>query len=399
MSGGGPLIHRSVDLAWLPARKAAFVTAVHGLQTVEIVTLEPGPAITALSAPDQGGCKRFPVALASHDVNADGLDDVLILDPACGNWIALGQQGGGFGPAAWEDVLPALPPNPYLYAIPIPGEERPAIVSSNEGAIAVARFRGAWERIDLSFLMPYMSSLHASDILAATAPLDAGGIEVAFQRGEFLTMLALTPASAAAAASSIEARIDVPQELIGALKPHIGYDHLTSFVPDGCELFALGVGLYPPEAGDAPRRVHALRRAGGSFVAEQLPLSCDVTTFAVVHGGDGLEPVLGAVERCGDDGVFELARIVGCGERVEVLSQAKIEFNWRGAPAPPSYSRPTLPRTSGVRLIADRPAPTRVRFVHYDGFDLRVFTAEDGDGWTIRSTKTSMHNDREDVSW
>src|SRR5690606_3244094 len=92
-----------------------FATVTVGLQAVEIlrITQNQEPEVVRLEGPSAPSCLRSPGAVVVGDFTGDGTEDVLVEEPACGNWLAVA-TGDGFVPQWSSDIL--ADPGPQQYA-------------------------------------------------------------------------------------------------------------------------------------------------------------------------------------------------------------------------------------------------------------------------------------------
>lgn len=372
------------------------VAAVVGLETVELIDYSTArPRVTPLVPPESSTpCKRFPVALAAGDVDGDGISDVGVMDASCGNWIAFGGQDGTFSAVHWGAALPMVPPQPYLYV-----EDWDRNGLDDEVVLVGSRSFGliGWadnERVQTEVVIPEPRLNHMLTTRLAIPVHDARGLGAAgavIQRNGVLTYLLF---DAAARWSLIEAEDWVQKPGEGYLAPFVGYDHFTPLEFPECDIFAIGIGLFPSEAGAVPRRVQLLKKsAGPEYEAMELESDLDVVTVSVLALPENGEAILG-VFGFDRNGTYWLQvwHLVGCGE-FTMLSAASIEFSWQTIRAR-GGSGSRLPKRKGVKIIADAPQPNSARFAFYDGFTIWIFTAAAESDWRVEQSQVSMHEER-----
>jgi hypothetical protein len=329
------------------------------------------------------------------DVNVDGLDDILVMDPACGNWVAVGEPDGGFRSGPWKEILPDLAPQFFLDIVNV-APRRPMVMTATEFWIAAVYRQddGQWQNWERQYgegFVPWLSFTHMFGIRNQSFV----DVEVLFQRRSILKRFGL---DASAGTLHVNQEQDLNEELYGvALRPHDGYDHFVGFTQDACDIVAFGVGLYPKSAGPLPRKIVALRRMADGFVAQELSFDCDTITFGTAARSSDV--FVGALGRCGNQTTVQLGRLRDCGQDIEIVARRDVEFDWRTPPAPPYQTDPTLRRTDGIDLFMEALETGGARFTSYDGFTLRTIVAEEGSSWSMREETHQVHAKREDVAW
>jgi len=396
-SGGGPIGYATSWLVPMTLRPSTFAALIVGLRTIEVIDMSSSsPTIVTATSPAAAGCGQFPVSIAAGDVNADGSDDILVMDPSCGNWVGLGKPSGALDGFAWSDVAPELSARYFLRVVELE-DQRPMIVSATESNLAGGfRFgNGLWKSWAHQLGARTSPWLSLMDIFAVRNNLP-GGVEVLFQTEGFLTPVQVQMAGVEV---RVEQGADIAEEPIGgAIRAHSGFDHLVGFVEESCDIVAMGIGFYPKAAGNLPRRVAVLRRTGDRFIAEELPFDCDTITFGVAVQSPDV--FVGALARCGSSVTAQLARLRECGRRTEIVARQDVEFAWQRPPAPPGYSEPTLPATDGIAMYVEALEANAIRLATYDGFTLRTIIMQEGTSrWSAREERFQLHTNREDVAW
>jgi hypothetical protein len=342
--------------------------------------------VSSLPIPPNDQCKSFPIAIAVGDVDQDTLDDVVVEDPSCGNWIAKATGPSEFAYEGWISHFPSLRTRPFLtfYSTSL-------LISSNEVELDVVHRDGSWQQTGKSLLGPFMNPLMTTSMFAVNLS-DSMSPTILFQGGTFLSKI--IPHSA-------DGQFDLPDpEIIhqvqpSSLKPFYGYDHLVSPTETSCDFLGLGIGLYQPEAGKVPRRVSVLRPAGaGTYLAEDLPFQCNVATFGILERPNKSDMIVAALGTCGSDTTIELLQIADCASK-RYLSRDTIDFPMHVVSAPGEIITDAL---QGVQLFVDSANGLGIRLSNYDGFSVRTWTASDG-GWALHAQSTTVHDVREDVVW
>ena len=396
-NGGGPIGYATSSLVPIPLRRSTFAALISGLRNIEIVNLSSlPPSILTARNPADGPCVAFPVSMAAGDVNADGMDDILVMDPSCGSWVGLGQSNGDVDGVAWGEVLPDIGPRHFLSVVKVE-ERRPIVLSATEHVLAASHRQdtGPWKSWSHT-LGQRTSQWLAFTHIFAVRKNPTPGVEILFQTAGFLTPLQLRLTDDDVL---VEPGADFAEEPSGgAIRAHAGFDHLVGFAADGCDIIAIGIGFYPSSAGNLPRRVSVLRRMGDRFVADELPFDCDAITFGItVQSSDVF---VGALTRCGDGVTANLMRLRECGRRAEVVARQRVEFDWRRPRAPPGSSPPTLRATDGIDMYVETLESNAVRLATYDGFTIRTIVMQDEiTKWSVREERFEMHATREDVAW
>jgi hypothetical protein len=176
------------------------------------------------------------------------------------------------------------------------------------------------------------------------------------------------------------------------LAPFDGFDPWTSIDagPD-CSVFAVGIGLFPPNAGVVPRSLVLLERGkdAGTFTAHRLATRAPPTSIAAVETSSG-QTVLGilSIDGSSHEASFEVMKQTGCRQWESDLYQ-------EGLPIAVRIVNKDAPR--GVVLVATSPTATSSRFALYDGFTLHLLDA--GMDGSFSHSSIRFHDTREDTIW
>jgi hypothetical protein len=411
-TGAGITAYRRNTLAFLsdgsdgaPVRLAAHVV---GFSQLEVITELPSSGFSAgplAAAPALApGLSRMPLGMAVADVDGDGRADVFVSDPS-GNWVAEAQADGTFNGVAPGGELASLPSTSEPHFEPTaaglvlagagawdffattrqaPGTPWPAPVTSPEGSlvnvtspVCVTLPSGAgldfvcptnWRRYGVQFF-----SYDLSKIAAGAVP-DPAGISYAF----------------------------VPPYVV----PFDSFDHPARILLPGCDRTIAGVGIFEGDVGTVPRRIERLSVSDSAYSISELETPFDVITFGVVPGANA-DAIVGVVGSSSSGYVFAAYRATGCNDWA-FLGSVPIDFDWRPAPAP-GFGGPgaVVPKTNGVQVLGWRLQETAgtstasYRFLHYDGYTVRVWTVGVSDGTTSSGSfdvaQFTLHSDRNDL--
>jgi hypothetical protein len=128
----------------------------------------------------------------------------------------------------------------------------------------------------------------------------------------------------------------------------------------------------------------------------------DVTTYAAVSRPRHTDAVVGIIgARRPNSTLISIWRVVDCA-RFELLVESEAEFAWR-TPMQRIDDTGTqpVPKRGGVRIVgAIDEDESRLTFLHYDGYDLRIFSVvEQQDGWHVVESKQALYAERTDLSF
>jgi hypothetical protein len=317
---------------------------------------------------------------------------LVVMDPSCGNWVALAAADGTLASSPWEDILPPVATESRVSFDDVDGDGDSDIVASSVGDLVVVRNRiGTWEatRIDIGG-GPFLPPTFIRTMYAVISP----------ERLVFQTLGRLELLDVASPSSPVL----ITQEVKSAswVRPFDAFDHLVACpVVLGSGRFRpmLGIGVFGPDAGPVPREIQLLEfKEPGTMAVSDVGLGAEsVAALAVVPGGETQDPLVGIIDGEQTSTRFILAAWKGCQGLTE-LSSGTIEFDWKTPPAPPTYSEHVLAKR-GVVLTGIK-TPDGATFFHYDGFALRTFSGKQtADGWSVSSMKFDLHSARVDVAW
>jgi hypothetical protein len=396
----GTLVYPNNDLHQIPipGQSVAFVASTVGLSTVELVHEEDGgfEALPLVSPPiENADCSvRTPVATAVGDVNADGLEDVLVSDP-CGNWVSVASSTGDFSSRPWTNVLPTIFAYPFLEALEASATTL-IIAGTESDLVQLAGTHGSWSGpSSLSLPFPYLSS-QVTDLIGGPVSYDAGSEVLLVQSYQRLLEFPFDVTEGGIITSQPTILGQALQA--GYLVPFEAFDHLAALTLPTCDPVMVGVGLFSMAAGPFPRTLQRVLVHPASFETEQIQTALDsITTLSVVtreSEGYALLLLLGSK---GQQNMLDLWRY-DCAGFTE-LTQLPIEFDWRTPPAPLFGGSGSVVKTEGVKLVAvDLGA--EIDFIHYDGYDVRVFgVSQQGTGWVAVERKYSVHQTRGDLAF
>lgn len=391
----GTLIYANNDLQKIsvPTSPLAFVSRTVGLTNVELIqSSADGFRALEISAPpvDRGCKKHEPVALAVGQVNDDAFDDVLVSD-ACGSWVAFGSANGDFTAVPWSEVLPAIPAQPFLTSFET-SVGHSILTGTGEGFQQFLSVNGVSSAVWVGLPHPTLSALQVTDLFFRSDdtpakqqlivqsyrrmirfPLDDGREGIDPTRGVVLTQ-------------SLQR---------GYFQPFEAFDHIANLGIPTCPKIALGVGQVVSNPGAPfPRKLQRLVIHSDSFDTEDLPVNLDaVTTLSTLPRpteADALVFLLGQ-----QNGKHVASLWVHDCNSMRELSRFPVEFDWRTPPAA-AFGPGGIPRTNGVKFVAQN-LGTEVDFLHYDGYEVRVFRfSDDGLNWTGVEEKYNVHTARED---
>jgi hypothetical protein len=389
-AGGGPLVYAASETIVLRPREtgATLGVVVPGLRNIETIESETGVALT-VPPTSVSSCSAYPVTIAGGDVDSDGVPEIGIMDPSCGNWIAT-TSGNEFVGRKWSDLLPEMPTHSSLTIDNVDHESDVEVVGASASAITLLkRSDGAWLRTDMETGgYPYLGSQQVRSLFAHIGPG-----KILFQHHGFFSLVDLDRPGESAR------RLEQDLDSATWLRPFLAFDHLSPYSLPECPPAMLGIGLASPYSGPVPREIQILTVEGEAVVrvADSGLREKGVQALSIVERRGVGEYLVGFINEEVGVTQFALATLTSCDQLVKVASR-DVEFDWKTPQAPRGYEMPSLPRRGVV--LAGMEAPSGARFFHYDGFSLRMFLATHSDGgWTISSTRTTIHEVREDVAW
>lgn len=406
-SGGGTLIYRRNSILLLSdvstGAPLRFVSQELGLSNVEVLDEQPdgGFAASILSPPPlDGSASRVPIGLAVYDVTGDGLEDVLVSDTA-GNWLAIGGSDGSFASVDAETMFGSFDPTPELAFLSGDGIGilTGGLTTSFQLELSAAS-TGSWSPpLEVSLPGPWLN-VGVTPQVIGLADLDAGAPLLAFAGASQLDGFALADAGSAPITSTGTWK---QASLFG---PYVdafdAFDHLQVLPLAGCGPTALGVGVFAGNPAGVPRQLEQLAFGSSTYSVQEISTSFDVDTLAVVPDSNGgaVVGVLGEANEGGDGGVFAAYRLTSCNAWLP-LAITSTDFDWRSASA-------SVSKNDGVQLLGvdggtSANGAERYRFIHYDGFNVRIWEADvlDGTSPTVMLSfdESAVHAERSDVAF
>jgi len=401
--GGGPLVafNSYVEPIKLGDGEPAYVAIVPGLQAVEVLrgSVERGfrAEVVAPPAALDGVGVPFPVAMTTADVSGDGILDILVFEPRSEPpydsrepWLALGRADGGFMAVVWTDYLPRVTVYHQLTAVTLDASGRPGVVVADQGAKNVVVLHEASRK--WTYLIESLVGYNHAPFVTRPA--------VVFPSAEWLGFQVLGSIARIPLSGPDTGQVALLKQLPSDyLIPFEAFDPLIPLEMAGCGAIALGRGLFLQEAGAVPPSLQVLRvqESDGTFTAKEAMTGVEVTTFVPIRRARDGAYLVGIIGRAQGMDMMQVASIDRCGEGLRILGSAPIDFSWRVIDAPPEHTDP-IPRLRGV-ILAAREIEGGLEVVHYDGFDVRIFTATEADSWTPRTHRFSLHQRRTDASW
>jgi hypothetical protein len=383
----GTLIPWNASLVALDSDGRTIGAAVVGLSDIELLDVGARePLATVLVAPASSQCDvRQPIAVAAGDLAGGDGAELLVLDP-CGSW-AVSPDG---------EVIDI----PALSTFPVYDQVSIVRVASRGFLAAVA---GGLHLLDLSTGEVQTRSLATPDGARVTRavlsrPSEQGGVELLAQRLQGLSLVSVGGDGVLGQELALEQVVERPYRV-----PFDAFDSLSLLGDPACPWGAVGISQFIQ--GDVPRRLQLIKvePAERAYSTVEVPSpgnwddTVSVTPFPRLSETGGV--LVGVLGRRESEHVFQLAEVQNC-ESWSVLLEAEVEFALRTPEAPGWNGHPaTVPPTNHATLIAyvdDN--ESAVRFVHYDGYDLRTFVAERSDSWVFKQTTVRLHEERQDLS-
>jgi hypothetical protein len=419
-TGAGILTYRRDTLALLSdgsdRTSVRLVAQVMGLFTVEVLTELPSGGFSASPLADapslDAGEPRFPIGVAVADVDGDGRNDVFVSDPL-GNWVAQGQSDGSFAGAA---------PAPELATFPATSEPRfepvgkTLVLLGTAGGDLFAASRqvpgGLWSAPAVT---PDNPLIDMTIPVCVTLPSEAsatGKLICPVYWGRYGKQFFLYDLSQIAQ-GIIPPPVAVAYTFFPPyVVPFDSFDHFEHLPIPGCEGSLVGVGVFGDDVTSVPRRIERLTLDASSYTISELATPFDVITFDLVAEANG-NAIAGVIGSSAAGSVFAAYRVTNCGDWVS-LGSVPIDFDWRPVPAPgfgdgtgPKDAGVVVPKTDGVQLLGWRVSPgdasgsNRYRFVHYDGYTMRVLTVGVTNGTASMASfdvaQYALHSNRSDL--
>lgn len=362
--GAFPAIHADSILAWTSATR--FVAGVVGHTHLELFELDRQLEVSnhgPLHHPYTDCDRPFPIAAATTDVNDDGRVDLLVMDPSCGNWIALQQSETTFDIHPWTKLLPETLALPYLEVL--------SQSDSWAASLSVLTFDSGQMVIDMNLgVRAPVSSLRLPQ------PRQWNNVtRLTFEIGSEDQRKVILQGGAGALYEIVQEASSVmlvPIESLNAdteyLEQFDGLDHLASSARCGG---ALGLGVFGPDAGSIPARLSFVARAEDRVAIRPIEVSGELDSMALLEVGT--QSWVALLDRAGEVNRLRTARLSSDCASIVPGSQASQDF---------VIHRPKeiwLPEAADARdrfsgsVISGTTIDNQLVFVIYDGFALHVF--------------------------
>jgi hypothetical protein len=359
---GGTLQSSPVQLVAVSSDHAELVALLR--EQGRIVMLEPA-GVSDLKAP--AGCTS-PVVLGVGPLG-DGGDGLLVLDSACGGWVAVRDANDGWTARSWDDYFPQLAPADQVFLEDLDGDGDPDLASATSAWVSgfVRRGEQQWKPFE-NVLAPPLANRAMAKNVAITATWQNRRALVVQKPGELQLLFVGSDNPATA----------LPQTDLELLKPFDGFDQLTALPSrEACGIFALGAGFFS-DVYRAPKPLVGLALGTDTFVATRVPTAQQhIIALATTVGAHG--EFVGLIEGANDGFYFELLERLGCEFQSRVL--ARIEFHVNGiVPLPESAEQ--LAASSGEFLLGAE-VDGALLFSHFDGKNLRRFRIDPKSGWSV----------------
>jgi hypothetical protein len=405
--GGGPWLHWNLDarpIRVAGSHDAAFVALIPGLSSVELLQAPAGRFVAAtLPRPPShanASCQGYPTALEVLDLTGDGIEDVLVIDPGCQHWVAVGSPSGLFEPRDLVAMVPALPGFRQIAALDVDADgDHDLIAATSYRLILVEQtVPGTWAPpLVEEFPLPQVTDLITRPFAVLPAVRPEEPHRLAFQRGEFIDVFPLVSAMGHPMLGTPSA---LRLEAAPGPSPWAAYDLWTETAAlQDCGIDVLAAALVSPRDGPkSARRLQALHLGGATYRATTWLPDLDVTTFVTLPASDTASILVAVIGVQDGHDFLTLLRSRDCAAP-EVLRTEPIDFAWRTIDAPPDASEPQLPRGRGVKVIGYGNEANGIQMIHYDGFDVRTFGLEPSTGWAINSHIEHIHGERLDTVW
>jgi hypothetical protein len=401
---GAPLLYWNQDLRPLDVAQDRIATITIGLSSLEILERRgDGWVSTLIAAPSAAnvmcpGAPAFPVAITAADVNSDGNSDVLVFD-SCGNWIAYGNGDGTFRAGAWEEALPHMLTLPYVDVFALQHAETMLFAATDSGGQSVRLGHDTMPQ-PLSWLQPWLP-FYVTNLALRVPALDTNAEDSALlvQGRARLNVVNVARGSGLAAMETLTQTVEPPRST-----PFDGIDLLTSLTLPECKPLLLGVGLFVnwDATSISGRNLQLYALADGQYTVTEFDRELQVVTYAAVsrpHHADAIVGIVGA--RHPGRNVISIWRVSDC-TKLELLAESEAEFAWR-TPMQRVDDRglSPVPKRAGVKILGvGNEEESELRFLHYDGFDLRIFSVDaHQDNWTVMESRQTQYVNREDLAF
>jgi hypothetical protein len=357
--GGGPLTYWNADGV---ASEDVFGSVVLEVPGAALFRTTRDAASRILVEPTHTQCSSYPVAIGIGTLR--GERRMVVSDGGCGIWIA--DIDREFAPtAAWTTLFDDAYPDFNVDVSDVDGDgDHDVLIGGATGfTLCPARLNGGCERHDAPFSSPGLVSRVALDVENVAGAAHA----ILFMRDELPEIVPVGPRGLGEA-------LTIHQRPTEYLRPFARFDQLSKANVVGCDVFAIGVGMFEVSANYTHRARQALHGfEEGSFEATTLETSLEEVEAVATLNETTLGTLVVSVGRRAHRTVLEVGRFATC-KTLEVLAEAEVEFDWETPLAPEDYTEPNLPRL-GVKVSAAVVRQGVVAVFHYDGFTLRHFEA------------------------
>jgi hypothetical protein len=402
-TGAGTSIYRRNSIVplrdTLDGSAMRLVVQVLGLSDVEILEEQPTGDFTAAAVPAppiDAGTARIPIGLAASDVTGDGIEDILVMDTV-GNWLARGVVDGTFAATDVDPRMRSFLATPEL-AFLSPGDGGDVLVGSLIGSFEVeTRAPGAaWaEPVNVAVPWPWIDTT-VSPQFVAIEPVggDSQLVVAGAARLNLFDMSRGVHGSITNLGALTQAAVFAPY-----VAPFDAFDHLQMLSLAGCDASAVGVGVFANNPAGVPRQLERLALSSTTYTIREISTPFDVISVGVVDGPDA-DAIVGVIGEQGSSSVFAAYRVSDC-DTWTPLGTVPTDFAWRS----PS---PEVPKTDGVQMfgvqtMAPAADANQYRFLHYDGYDVRVWDIEVTNAQppiaSFSFKKMSIHGERKDLAF
>jgi hypothetical protein len=388
----------------MPVRLAARVT---GFSNVEQISELPGgkfvAEVLAAHPPIPSGDPRYPVGLAVGDINGDGLSDVFVNDPL-GNWVAYSRGDGTYFGAVSPATLELLPPSESPFFAITDSTNVLVVTDSKDYFATLHGARAEWSGVISSEVVGGPSA-RTSRLCVVLNSVTATGFELICMVGRATEGCQFLGYEMNAI---VEGIVPKPRRIAATyaspyLVPFDAFDHIKRVPLPRCGRSLVGVGVFGGSGNRGTKHIQRLNLGTDAYTISELPTNGTVVTFDIVPGVNS-EAIAAVIEESSDGAVFKAYRITGC-DTWSFLGSIPVDFDWRPAPAPGFGG--DIPKTDGVQILGwrtdyqDVTNPTnQYKFVHYDGYAIRIWTIEVTNGTisnaVLHSSLFPLHSERTD---